>query len=125
MTVRRESTGRDAGGSHQVVLDAVTGIDSLLADYLAGARVGELARRYGIHRSTVTAHLAPQHPAAPSWTQCRPAGRSRQALPRRPIPPGNQPAHGLSSTGWADLVPRCFGEHVQDGAAAGAFGRRA
>ena len=33
------------------------GIDSLVADYQAGAGVGELARRYGIHRSTVTAHL--------------------------------------------------------------------
>lgn len=33
------------------------GIDSLVADYQAGSGVGELARRYGIHRSTVTAHL--------------------------------------------------------------------
>ncbi|MDQ7991966.1 MAG: hypothetical protein AAGC63_03150 [Propionicimonas sp.] len=33
------------------------GVDSLVADYLAGAGVGELARRYGVHRSTVTAHL--------------------------------------------------------------------
>lgn len=42
---------------------------------------------------------AAQRPAAPGRAQHRPAGRSRQALPRRPIPPGNQPTHGSRSKG--------------------------
>lgn len=33
------------------------GVDNLVADYLAGAGIGELARWYGIHRGTLTAHL--------------------------------------------------------------------
>jgi hypothetical protein len=33
-------------------------IEALVADYEAGQRVGELARVYGIHRTTVSAHVA-------------------------------------------------------------------
>lgn len=33
-------------------------IEALLADYEAGERVGELARVYGIHRTTVSALVA-------------------------------------------------------------------
>ena len=33
-------------------------IEALVADYEAGGRVGELARVYGIHRTTVSAHVA-------------------------------------------------------------------
>jgi hypothetical protein len=33
-------------------------VEALLADYEAGRHVGELARVYGIHRSTVSAHAA-------------------------------------------------------------------
>jgi Helix-turn-helix domain len=33
-------------------------IKALLADYEAGERVGELARAYGHHRTTVSAHVA-------------------------------------------------------------------
>jgi DNA invertase Pin-like site-specific DNA recombinase len=32
-------------------------VEALLADYESGARVGELARAYGIHRTTVSAHV--------------------------------------------------------------------
>lgn len=32
-------------------------VDRLVADYVAGVGVGELADRYGIHRTTVAAHL--------------------------------------------------------------------
>ena len=33
-------------------------VEALLADYEAGGRVGELAKVYGIHRTTVSAHVA-------------------------------------------------------------------
>lgn len=33
-------------------------VKALLADYEAGERVGELARVYGVHRTTVSAHVA-------------------------------------------------------------------
>ncbi|HUZ01435.1 MAG TPA: hypothetical protein VMU89_13885 [Thermomicrobiaceae bacterium] len=33
-------------------------VEALVADYEAGGRVGELARVYGIHRTTVSAHVA-------------------------------------------------------------------
>lgn len=33
-------------------------VKALLADYEAGQQVGELARAYGIHRTTVSAHVA-------------------------------------------------------------------
>lgn len=33
-------------------------IEALIADYEGGGRVGELARVYGIHRTTVSAHVA-------------------------------------------------------------------
>lgn len=69
------------------------GIDSLVADYQAGAGVGELARRYGIHRSTVTAHLrrrnTPQRQAGLSAAQQAEAvrlyrdGLSLRAISRR------------------------------------------
>lgn len=32
--------------------------EALLADYEAGGRVGELAKIYGVHRTTVSAHVA-------------------------------------------------------------------
>lgn len=46
---------RSIKAPHRYLTDV--GMDSLVADYLAGVAVGELAGRYGIHRSTVTAHL--------------------------------------------------------------------
>lgn len=33
-------------------------VSALIADYEAGGRVGELAKVYGIHRTTVSAHVA-------------------------------------------------------------------
>ena len=33
-------------------------VEALIADYEAGGRVGELATVYGIHRTTVSAHVA-------------------------------------------------------------------
>ncbi len=33
-------------------------VEALLADYEAGGRFGELAKVYGIHRTTVSAHVA-------------------------------------------------------------------
>lgn len=33
-------------------------VEALVADYEAGGRVGELARVYGLHRTTVAAHVA-------------------------------------------------------------------
>ena len=35
-------------------------VEALVADYRAGARVGELATAYGIHRSTLGKHLDEQ-----------------------------------------------------------------
>ena len=32
-------------------------VDRLVGDYLAGLSVGQLAQQYGVHRSTVSAHL--------------------------------------------------------------------
>src|ERR1019366_4412529 len=34
-------------------------IEALVADYQAGGRVGGLAKVYGIHRTTVSAHVSP------------------------------------------------------------------
>jgi len=33
-------------------------VEALIADYEGGGRVGELARIYGIHRRTVSAHMS-------------------------------------------------------------------
>jgi hypothetical protein len=33
-------------------------VEAMVADYGAGGRVGELAKVYGIHRTTVSAHVA-------------------------------------------------------------------
>jgi hypothetical protein len=33
-------------------------VEALIADFEAGGRVGELAKVYGIHRTTVSAHVA-------------------------------------------------------------------
>jgi hypothetical protein len=33
-------------------------VEALIADYEGGGRVGELARIYGIHRTTVSAHMS-------------------------------------------------------------------
>lgn len=49
------AVARSINAPHRYLTEV--GIDSLVADYLAGVGVGELAGRYGIHRSTVTAHL--------------------------------------------------------------------
>lgn len=40
-------------------------VEALLADHEAGGRVGELARTYGIHRTTVSAHIARTGKARP------------------------------------------------------------
>ncbi len=40
-------------------------VDSLVADYSAGMPVGRIAEKYGIHRSTVTAHLRRREVPAP------------------------------------------------------------
>lgn len=41
-------------------------VDSLVADYSAGMPVGRIAEKYGIHRSTVTAHLRRRDVPAPA-----------------------------------------------------------
>lgn len=41
-------------------------VDSLVADYSAGIPVGTIAEKYGIHRSTVTAHLRRREVPAPA-----------------------------------------------------------
>ena len=40
----------------QTFLTAIQ-VDRLIDDYLAGISVGQLAQQYGVHRSTVSAHL--------------------------------------------------------------------
>jgi hypothetical protein len=41
-------------------------VDSLVADYSAGMPAGTIAEKYGIHRSTVTAHLRRREIPAPA-----------------------------------------------------------
>ena len=53
-------------------------IDRLVADYLSGTRIDQLAERYGVHRATVFAHLR------------------RRNVPRRPV--------GLDEDEAADAV---------------------
>lgn len=71
------AVARSINAPHRYLTDV--GIDSLVADYLAGVGVGELARKYGIHRSTVTAHLRrrdiPQRQAGLSAAQRAEAAR--------------------------------------------------
>lgn len=47
------------------------GIDDLISAYQAGATISQLAARYGIHRTTVTAlldqHQIPRHSARTNW----------------------------------------------------------
>ncbi|TMK38103.1 MAG: hypothetical protein E6G66_18865, partial [Actinobacteria bacterium] len=67
-------------------------IEALVADYEAGQRVGELARVYGIHRTTVSAHVAR-------------AGKTRGALSKAQV----DEAVRLYGKGWS---LRAVGRHL-------------
>lgn len=62
--VRTDPVSEDARGPNVRELHCVQQrlsrpeVEALLADYEAGWRVGELARVYSIHRTTVSAHIA-------------------------------------------------------------------
>ncbi len=44
-------------------------LEALIADYEAGARVGELAKAYGLHRTTVTRQIARAGKTRPVMTE--------------------------------------------------------
>jgi hypothetical protein len=53
-------------------------IEALVADYQAGGRVGGLAKVYGIHRTTVSAHVSPSGSARRASGDRRTGGQAAE-----------------------------------------------
>lgn len=56
-------------------------LEALIADYEAGGRVGGLAKVYGLHRTTVAAHVARAGKTRPSMTEAQIDGDQRRLSP--------------------------------------------
>jgi hypothetical protein len=72
----------------------------LIADYEAGGRVGALAKVYGLHRTTVAAHVARAGKTRPVMTKAQIDGGQRRLCAPGMRWPGSSPVSSWSSRDW-------------------------